>query len=175
MAEELIESEEPVLEASACHIDRPCYRAKINTENSLCPIMPYVNADAKVILYEPADDVLIFRLDRYKVALRPNELTVGSVPDLIEGRHAVSMAITYLNELWKRRGGVTPNHHARKRPAAFEIYKVLPKSNCKACGEASCLAFATKLALAEAEIDSCAPLNDDCEAKKRIIKLVEGI
>ncbi|MFY9637706.1 MAG: (Fe-S)-binding protein, partial [Methanobacterium sp.] len=28
---------------------------------------------------------------------------------------------------------------------AMEIYRLLPKTNCAKCGEASCMAFATKL------------------------------
>ena len=175
MTEEFIRFEEPVREASACRIDRPCYKARINAEKSLDPIMPYVNADAKVLMHEPDDNVIVFRMDRYKVALRSNELTVGSVPDLVEGRHAVSMAVDYLNDLWKRRDSITPNHRARKRPSALEIYKLLPRTNCRACGEASCLAFATRLVLAEVDIDSCTPLNDNLETKKHIIKLMEGI
>ncbi|MGB9712057.1 (Fe-S)-binding protein [Dissulfurimicrobium hydrothermale] len=172
--EEFVKYTEPVLEAAACHVDKACYKAKIKTEKDLSPVMPYVNAEARVISFDPEGPVIIFRLGRYKVALRPYELAVATVPDLIEGREAVSSAVNYLNALWERRGAITPDNRERKRPQAFDIYKLLPKTNCRACGEASCLAFATKLALAELDIDSCIPLNEDTEAKERITKLVEG-
>ncbi|MGQ9744637.1 MAG: (Fe-S)-binding protein [Dissulfurimicrobium sp.] len=172
--EELIKYEEPVLEAASCYVDKACYKAKIKTENSLVPLMPYLNAVAKIIFYEPEEPVIVFKLGGYKVAVRPNELALASVPDLIEGREAMLSTVSYLNDLWKRRESITPNHRRRKRPNAFDIYKMLPKTNCKACSEPSCLAFATKLALAEVDIDLCVPLNDDMVAKERIIKLIEG-
>jgi ArsR family metal-binding transcriptional regulator len=172
--EELIKYEEPVLEASSCHVDKACYKAKIKTENSLEPLMPYLNAAVRIMFYDPEEPVIIFKLGGYKVAVRPNELALAVVPDLIEGREAMLSTVDYLNDLWKRRESITPNHRGRKRPQAFDIYKLLPKTNCKACSEPSCLAFATKLALAELDIESCAPLNGDMAAKERIIKLIEG-
>ncbi|MBA2861994.1 acetyl-CoA decarbonylase/synthase complex subunit gamma [Methanococcus maripaludis] len=41
---------------------------------------------------------------------------------------------------------------------AMDIYKLLPKTNCGKCGEASCMAFAAKLSQKEAELSSCPQL-----------------
>lgn len=41
---------------------------------------------------------------------------------------------------------------------ATDVYEYLPHSNCKRCGEDSCMAFADKLVRAEANLSSCAPL-----------------
>jgi 4Fe-4S ferredoxin len=38
------------------------------------------------------------------------------------------------------------------------IYKLLPKSNCKACGEPTCYTFALKLAASQVKISDCPPL-----------------
>jgi 4Fe-4S ferredoxin len=43
---------------------------------------------------------------------------------------------------------------------AFEIYNLLPKTNCKECGESSCMAFAVKLMNKEHELEECPPLQD---------------
>ena len=43
---------------------------------------------------------------------------------------------------------------------AVEIYKVLPKTNCGACGMPTCFGFATKVAAGIASITSCATLSD---------------
>ena len=37
----------------------------------------------------------------------------------------------------------------------MDIYRLLPKSNCAKCGEASCMAYATKLSEKETDISSC--------------------
>ncbi len=37
----------------------------------------------------------------------------------------------------------------------LEIFKLLPKTNCKKCGMPTCLAFAMQLAQKRAELDAC--------------------
>lgn len=45
-----------------------------------------------------------------------------------------------------------------------EIFKLLPKTNCKKCGYPTCLAFAMKLAQRQASLDACPDVSE--EAKK---------
>jgi len=40
----------------------------------------------------------------------------------------------------------------------IDVYKLLPRTNCKECGEENCMAFATKLVNRETSIEKCAPL-----------------
>jgi len=40
----------------------------------------------------------------------------------------------------------------------IDIYKLLPKTNCKECGQENCMAFATKIVNREVNIDQCPPL-----------------
>jgi len=43
---------------------------------------------------------------------------------------------------------------------ALDIYKMLPKKNCKECGYPTCLTFAMKLAAGKADADSCPYLDE---------------
>lgn len=43
---------------------------------------------------------------------------------------------------------------------AMDVYKLLPQTNCEDCGEASCMAFATKLSEKEADLSLCTELTD---------------
>jgi len=47
---------------------------------------------------------------------------------------------------------------------ALQIYKLLPKTNCKECGFPTCLAFAMKLAAKQAELDACPYVSDEAKA-----------
>jgi acetyl-CoA decarbonylase/synthase complex subunit gamma len=40
----------------------------------------------------------------------------------------------------------------------IDIYKLLPRTNCKECGEENCMAFATKVVNREVSIEKCPPL-----------------
>jgi len=66
--------------------------------------------------------------------------------------------------------------------SGLQIYKLLPKTNCKECGFPTCLAFAMKLAAQQVELDACPYVSD--EAKEalsaaaappiRLVKLGSG-
>ncbi len=49
--------------------------------------------------------------------------------------------------------------------SGLEIYKLLPKTNCKECGFPTCLAFAMKLAAKQAELDSCPYVSEEAREK----------
>jgi acetyl-CoA decarbonylase/synthase complex subunit gamma len=51
----------------------------------------------------------------------------------------------------KKKGGV-------KELSPIDIYKLLPKTNCKECGVENCMAFATKIVNREVTLDQCKPL-----------------
>ena len=50
--------------------------------------------------------------------------------------------------------------------SGIEIFKLLPKTNCKKCGHPTCLAFAMKLAQRQASIDLCPDVSED---SKRVL------
>ncbi|MFC1856157.1 acetyl-CoA decarbonylase/synthase complex subunit gamma [Thermodesulfobacteriota bacterium] len=47
----------------------------------------------------------------------------------------------------------------------IQIFKLLPKTNCKECAEPTCLAFAMKLAAGKAELASCPYVSDEAKAQ----------
>ena len=46
----------------------------------------------------------------------------------------------------------------------IQIFKLLPKTNCKECGVPTCLAFAMNLASGKAELASCPYVSDEARA-----------
>jgi acetyl-CoA decarbonylase/synthase complex subunit gamma len=56
-----------------------------------------------------------------------------------------------LSEKKKGKAGV-------KELSPIDVYKLLPKINCKECGEENCMAFATKIVNREVQVDQCPPL-----------------
>ncbi len=47
----------------------------------------------------------------------------------------------------------------------IQIFKLLPKTNCKECGVPTCLAFAMNLASGKAELDACPYVSDEAKEK----------
>ncbi len=49
--------------------------------------------------------------------------------------------------------------------SGLQIFKLLPKTNCKECGQATCMAFAMQLAAGKAELDQCPYVSDEAKAE----------
>jgi len=49
--------------------------------------------------------------------------------------------------------------------SGMQIYKLLPRTNCKECGYPTCLAFAMKLAAKQAELAACPYVSEESKAK----------
>ncbi|MCK4370037.1 MAG: 4Fe-4S binding protein, partial [Candidatus Lokiarchaeota archaeon] len=61
----------------------------------------------------------------------------------------------------------------------MELYKFLPKTNCKKCNPKTCMAFALALLQGKVKVDDCPPLLEpkykkDFEALKELLGSEEG-
>ncbi len=55
----------------------------------------------------------------------------------------------------------------------MEIFNLLPKTNCKKCGEATCMSFAFKVINRERKLEECTPLFEEDKYEKQREKLLE--
>jgi len=62
-----------------------------------------------------------------------------------------------------------------KELSPLDVYKLLPKINCKECGEENCMAFATKLVNREVTLEQCPPLlkKENGKAYKQLKELLK--
>ncbi len=62
-----------------------------------------------------------------------------------------------------------------KEISPIDVYKLLPKTNCKECGEENCMAFAAKLVNREVKLAACPPLlkKENEEAYKKLWDLLK--
>lgn len=60
-----------------------------------------------------------------------------------------------------------------KAVSPIEIYRRLPRTNCKECGEENCMAFAVKLVNMETKLEKCPPLLRESKYRKNYEELKE--
>jgi len=62
-----------------------------------------------------------------------------------------------------------------KELSPIDVYKLLPRTNCKECGEENCMAFATKLVNREVTLEKCPPLltKDHEKAYKQLKEMLK--
>jgi ArsR family metal-binding transcriptional regulator len=87
--------------------------------------------------------------------------TNGSVTMTMISREAEARAVLEgLKETINKAisSGVTPVPREKVKVDHAEVYKYLPKTDCKICGEQSCYAFAIRLVGGETTLEKCTPL-----------------
>ena len=65
----------------------------------------------------------------------------------------------------------------RERPPALEIFKRLPRTNCRACGEATCLAFAVQVWQGRRLPRECRPVceGEYAHLKDALVEICAGL
>jgi ArsR family metal-binding transcriptional regulator len=61
----------------------------------------------------------------------------------------------YINAISDKKASLTPNHKRHKPVPVMEIFKLLPRSNCRKCGLPTCLAYAAALRKGEIPMEKC--------------------
>jgi ArsR family metal-binding transcriptional regulator len=151
------------LEAPACEPGAEYWNATARFQDDLSEAFPYLNAQWKDVIYSPSAKQMTWRIDDHAVAIKPYEITISYLPDRDAATILMEKIVAEINRIWMDRENLTPVHEPRKRLVAMEIYQLLPQTNCKACGEPSCFAFAGKVTVGEAVVESCTPLFDEAQ------------
>jgi ArsR family metal-binding transcriptional regulator len=152
------------------------YSVCVMVRDDISGVFPYLNT----ILDNPWCDytscILIGSRNKIRYAFRAHEIRVAVLADRSNVSDISKEAVDLVNETWKNHDDITPSFRKRKLPQAYDIYKSLPQTNCKKCGYATCVAFATALRSGEARLKQCPLLIEPEYAKNRenIIKLFSG-
>jgi ArsR family metal-binding transcriptional regulator len=66
-----------------------------------------------------------------------------------------------VNIVWEKRDELTAVMTRKRAPRHLDIWELLPRTNCRQCAEATCLAFAVGLLQNKRELAECLPLQAD--------------
>ena len=130
-------------------------------------VLPYLNAVLKNATYNKNIPNLAFSKDGHNFTLQNSKLTVTKVLNQTEAWQIMDWVKEFVNDVYMRREEITPNHEMRAKVSPLHVYAQLPKTNCKLCGEPTCLAFASELVTREKNIDICEPLFTEKYTKQR--------
>lgn len=121
-------------------------------------LLPYANAVLNRCMYDPVRNLLIVRCYGRPVILHANYVIIGQLSDPGLAEEILDALLDFLNRIAATKKEITPLYVAKFDPSWQRIYNILPKKNCRACREETCLAFALKLASGEQLPESCPEL-----------------
>lgn len=124
-------------------------------------VLPLLNSMLpNVTSYNPRASALVLRRKPGFITLLADTIYITQVKDADEGLELLSAVRDLLNQTWARREEIEPRNIERHAPRPLDVWELLPRTNCRQCGEATCMAFGFALLEARRRIDECPPLRE---------------
>ncbi|RJR34596.1 MAG: Fe-S cluster protein [Deltaproteobacteria bacterium] len=137
-------------------------------ETDISPSFPYVNAELGGWDYDQANQVLLLKLSNGKwITLHPHKIAIRGARDIEECHVLLGWIKRQINEIYDHRNHITPRYVSQAGLKIMEILKLLPMTNCKLCGYATCMAYAAALREGEISLNDCPPLGEEKFQEKR--------
>ncbi len=131
-------------------------------EADISPSFPYVNAELGGWDYDQTNQVLLLKFSEGKwITLHPHKIAIRGARDLEESHALLAWIKGQINEIYDRRDQIAPRFVSQAGLKVIEILKLLPMTNCKACGYSTCMAFAAALREGEIRLEDCPPLKEE--------------
>jgi DNA-binding CsgD family transcriptional regulator/ArsR family metal-binding transcriptional regulator len=131
------------------------FGAYFRLKSDLSFLFPYINTSIADTRYHDRPEYLQFFFEEIKCSLYPNELIAASFTDEASALSFFHRLMNFLEDLCKLRGTLQPDYRRYRPPSIIDILKMLPKSNCRACGYPTCMAFAAALRSGEIAPGDC--------------------
>ena len=159
-----------------CLVDPEKIRAIAEVSDEIHQVFPYLNAVLKGCIYNHPANTLTIRKDQKLITLHPFHITLAKIEDEKEGEELLRWLKDLINETYDNRNHIEPNYSMAAELKALDVFKLLPGTNCKKCGEPTCLAYAVKLAGRDIEITNCNPMfsGNYLEKRKILLELLQA-
>jgi len=163
----LIENYDLEIYTPPCDPGTERYAARAHLKADIAEILPYLNATLKGALYMPEARALTWKNAGRSIAFHSLEIAVSNIEDRNNAEEELREVVDMVNRTWEQRAEITPNAKGRQRPTPMVLYKLLPNTNCKKCGEPTCYYFSLKLAASQKRLADCPPLFEPQFSEKR--------
>ena len=157
-----------------CIADPEKNRVIARLSDDISAAFPYVNAVLRGALYTPDGPTLTIRRGTRLLSFYPRLAIFAKV----DGEQDAVAQLTWFrdlcNDLWRRREELAPRVERQRILGWLDIYLLLPRLNCRECGERTCMAFACSLLLGLRELEQCPGLREEAYAEggRRLAELL---
>lgn len=127
-------------------------------EQDVSAVLPYLNAVLGGFEYLKEPPAVTFRVHGKLITVQGRKIAVNALQDETEADKILEWLKREINYAWENRAAITPSFEGQPKPGILDILRYLPKTNCRQCGEATCMVFAVRLAEGAKETQACPQL-----------------
>ena len=141
-------------------------------EQDVSDALPYLNATLGGFEYVKDPPAVTFKVHGKIITVHPREIAVNALKDEEEADRILEWLKREINEAWEKRAEIEPRYEGAPKPKIIEILRLLPKTNCRECGQATCMVFSTKMAEGAKGPENCPHLEK--EKRMKLEKYMSG-
>lgn len=161
-ADQLISGYDWEMEAPGCTPGASWWGVKILLRDDISEVFPFLNAELDRTNYHHYAKVLIWDKGDIRFALRPHEIAIAPVEDREMAQIVCNEIVDMICDTWSRRKEIEPSFVGKTPPPSMlQIVKLLPVTNCRECGCATCMAYAAALIKGQSELSQCGHISPD--------------
>ena len=112
-------------------------------DQDISEVIPYLNAVLGGDSYIKDPPSVTFNSQGKLITVHGKKIAVNALRDEAEARHIIEWLKKEINSAWENRAAITPKYDGKAKPHLLEIYKLLPKTNCRKCGQLTCMMFSS--------------------------------
>lgn len=127
--------------------------------------LPYLNAVLGGDVYIKEPPSVTFKAHGKLITVYARMIAVNALRDEAEADHILEWMKQEINDAWENRETIVPKYDGKAVPHIIEIYKLLPKSNCRKCGQPTCMMFASLATQGAKGFTDCPELTKEGAAK----------
>ncbi|MDY0040037.1 MAG: (Fe-S)-binding protein [Desulforhabdus sp.] len=127
--------------------------------------LPYLNSVLGGFQYTKDPPSVSFKVHGKLIAVHPRKIAVNALRDETEAEKILTWLRDEVNSAWENRATIEPRFEGAPNPKVIDILKLLPKTNCRECGQPTCMVFATQVAEGGKGPEDCPPLDGDHRIK----------
>jgi ArsR family metal-binding transcriptional regulator len=161
----LLESYRLEIFNSACNPGAMGVHCFAHLDQDVGEALPYLNTVLGGFEYIQAPPSVTFKAQGKLITVHGHRIAVNALKDEVEARKIVEWLKREINDAWENRGRIVPSFKGAPRPQLIEILKLLPKTNCRKCGEPTCMVFAARMVEGAKGVETCSAL-DAAQHKK---------
>ena len=150
---------------SECNPGAMAVHCFAHLDQDVSAALPYLNSALGGFEYIPDPPSVTFKAQGKLITVHGRKVAVNALRDEAEARKIVEWLKREINDAWDNRDSIAPRYEGAPRPQLIEILKLLPKTNCRACGEPTCMVFAARVAEGAKGIEACTPLESEQRRK----------
>ena len=130
-------------------------------EQDISGVLPYLNTVLGGYEYLKDPPAVIFRSQGKLITVHGNKIAINALRDEAEADKILKWLKREINDTWNHHDSIEPSYEGAPKPQVIEILKLLPRTNCRECGEATCMVFAVRMAEGAKGPGDCPPLGTE--------------